>query len=434
VSVSNSDGAARLRERFRFDGREARNLKVKAISEILVKGGRFLLFVAAVRLLGTEAFGRYAFAFTLGNILANGSDFGLQMHLSREVAQGSERSGAVLRQVMRAKAALTALMLLALVAIAFFYPRPSGDRALILAMGAASLAQSWAELWNYLFRGLQSLREEAWLNLLQTALALLLGLGLLGLGVGPLGLALGLLGAALLTTGAAITLLARRGLFAGAEAAVGSARAAIASAAPIGVAILLSILYFRIDVLFLERMCGDSEVGRYGAAYRLLESLLFLPAIFLAALFPAFAERAAKSAAEMRRLHAVTLRWMLVLSLAIVAGLELFAGLGLSLLFGPGYEGSIPILRALAPSLVFIFVNYALTHFLVALHGQKWNAVFALLCLALNCGLNLVLIPRLQGVGAALATVATEALLFLLCYWMVGRKLREQAARLRTAT
>ncbi|MFN8547321.1 MAG: hypothetical protein U0527_04955 [Candidatus Eisenbacteria bacterium] len=95
--MASSDGAARLRERFRFDGREASNLKVKAISEILVKGGRFLLFVASVRLLGAEAFGRYAFAFTLGNILANGSDFGLQMHLSREVAQGPERRGAVLR-------------------------------------------------------------------------------------------------------------------------------------------------------------------------------------------------------------------------------------------------------------------------------------------------------------------------------------------------
>ena len=177
-------------------------------------------------------------------------------------------------------------------------------------------------------------------------------------------------------------------------------------------------------------MCGDAEVGRYGAAYRLLESLLFLPAIFLAAIFPAFAERARTSAVEMRRLHDVTLRWMLLLSGVIVAGLLLFSSLGLRLLFGPGYEGSAPILRALAPSLVFIFVNYALTHFLVALHAQKWNAIFALACLALNSGLNLILIPRLAGVGAALATVATEALLFVLCFAMVRRCLRREEARL----
>ncbi|MFN8547323.1 MAG: polysaccharide biosynthesis C-terminal domain-containing protein [Candidatus Eisenbacteria bacterium] len=112
----------------------------------------------------------------------------------------------------------------------------------------------------------------------------------------------------------------------------------------------------------------------------------------------------------MRKLHAVTLRWMLALSIAIVVGLELFAGLGLSLLFGPGYEDR----RSCAPSPSRSSSSSPTTPspFLVALHGQKWNAVFALLCLALNCGLNLVLIPRLEEVGAALATVATEGLLF----------------------
>ncbi|MFN8547322.1 MAG: hypothetical protein U0527_04960 [Candidatus Eisenbacteria bacterium] len=71
---------------------------------------------------------------------------------------------------------MTALMLVLLAAIAFLYPRPDTDRALLLAIGAASLAQSWAGFWNYLFRG-DSVAARAWLNLLQTALAARQGWG-----------------------------------------------------------------------------------------------------------------------------------------------------------------------------------------------------------------------------------------------------------------
>ncbi|MBK8232772.1 MAG: flippase [Candidatus Eisenbacteria bacterium] len=419
------------RERFRLSGATADNLRVKAISELLVKAGRFLLFVLAARLLGADAFGRYAFAFTLGNILANGSDFGLQMYLSRRVAQEPESRAAVLRQSIRAKGLLTLLMLLLLLAATFLYPRPEEDRALVFAMGAASLAQSWTELWNYMFRGLQSLREEAMLNLVHSGLALVIGVALLAAGAGPLGLALALFVAAGITSIVAVVRLRRRGLLTTPALSL-PITPALREAAPIGIAILISILYFRIDVLFLERMCDDAEVGRYGAAYRLLESLLFLPAIFLAAVYPAFAEKARTDRAEMRRLHQVTLRWMVVLSLAVVTGLLLFTTFGLRLLFGPGYEGSLPILRVLAPSLIFIYVNYGLTHFMVALHAQKWNAIFALACLLLNCGLNYLWIPRWAGVGAAAATVATEGLLFLLCFGLVARKMRAETRDAQT--
>jgi O-antigen/teichoic acid export membrane protein len=416
----------RVREGFGFNRTVSKNIRVKAASEIVAKAGRFLLILFAARILGVSQFGTFSFAFAFGNILANISDFGLQMYLSREVAQSPARRRSVLAQVARAKLILVAGVGAILIAALLLYPRPGDVRLLMALMTAVAVLHSWNELWNYFFRGIQSLREEAMLNLLNMGIGAAAGLTLLFTGAGAIGLCLGLLAAEAITLAVAVPLLRSR-LGPGADVPVPRAASAIREAAPVGIAILLSILYFRIDVVFLERMVGDAAVGAYSAAYRILEGFLFLPAIFLAALYPAFAESARTDPAEMRRIYGNSLRWMGLLALLIVAGCVLFAPLGLRLLYGRAYEDSAPVLRVLAPSLFFIFVNYALTHFLVALRGQKWNAVFAGACLAVNVACNLVLIPRYGGIGAAIATVATEAALFLLCFVAVRRGMAARA-------
>jgi O-antigen/teichoic acid export membrane protein len=110
----------------------------------------------------------------------------------------------------------------------------------------------------------------------------------------------------------------------------------------------------------------------------------------------------------------------------VVAGLVVFAPFAIEILYGDNYVGAGPVLRALAPSLLFIFPNYALTHFLIALQGQKWNAVFAGACLAVNAIGNVFAIAKWGPVGAALTTVLTEATLFLLCWVAVRRRMSRE--------
>jgi Na+-driven multidrug efflux pump len=65
------------------------------------------------------------------------------------------------------------------------------------------------------------------------------------------------------------------------------------------------------------------------------------------------------------------------------------------------------------------FVNYALTHFLVALNRQRFILAFNAIIFTLNIGLCALLIPRFGPAGAALATLISESVLFGLCAWAV---------------
>lgn len=429
-------GRARLHEAFSFNRTITRNLQVKVLSELGVKGGRFVLVVIAARLLGQERFGLYAFAGSFAAILATMADFGLQLHLTREIARGG--SGAVLRAASRAKFALTLLSVGVLLAGAMFYPRPE-VRGLLLLAGAVLITQSWCEFWNAYFRGRQRLAEEARLGLLLVGIGSILGITFLLRGGGVIAVYAALLAAALITHVVAYLRVRRdlrarepeaRRLAEIAEPAArwqDEARRSLRNAAPIGLAILLSTIYFRIDMVILERCRSDAEVGAYGAAYRILESLLFLPALFAAAIYPAFAESTRAPRAEMRRLFRTTLRWMMSLSALLGVGLFLFAREAIQLLYGDAYADAVPLLRLLAPSLLFIFSNYALTHFLVASGEQRWNAVLAAICVPLNIGLNLLFVPTHGAAAAAVVTALTEGTITISAWILASRRIARQS-------
>ena len=55
---------------------------------------------------------------------------------------------------------------------------------------------------------------------------------------------------------------------------------------PLGAAVLISALYFRIDVFFVERWQGLEAVGGYNAVFRLVEAMRLLPAAVMAVTFP----------------------------------------------------------------------------------------------------------------------------------------------------
>jgi O-antigen/teichoic acid export membrane protein len=90
-------------------------------------------------------------------------------------------------------------------------------------------------------------------------------------------------------------------------------------------------------------------------------------------------------------------------------------------LYGGQYRGAEPALQVLALAVLFSFVNYALTHFLIARGRQRLNLIFNALLFVVNGGLCLYLVPRYGLPGAAAATLASEALLFGLCAWALAR-------------
>jgi O-antigen/teichoic acid export membrane protein len=207
------------------------------------------------------------------------------------------------------------------------------------------------------------------------------------------------------------------------------ATVALRESLPIWSAGLLSLLYFKVDTLFLRPMAGDAELGAYGAAYKLFEGSMMAPSVLLAVTFPQLARAHENLPVRWRLERRVT--WILALSGLLAAGVCLAGGPWLvKVIYGVGFGRSVASLRILALGIPLVFLNYGLTHFLVARDLGRMTTWLALMMLFLNVALDLTLIPTGKGPGAAWATVLSEIALTAGCVAVLNWN-APQAASLR---
>jgi O-antigen/teichoic acid export membrane protein len=147
---------------------------------------------------------------------------------------------------------------------------------------------------------------------------------------------------------------------------------------------------------------------------------MILPSIVMAASFPTLV-RAHDQDSSLRRRSELGLGTAL-LGLGIMVGgaVYLASGLAIHAAFGPAFANAVPALRVLAFAVPILFLNYGLTHFLIARRLERYNLAFTIVMVVLNLGSNLMLIPRFAGLGAAWTTVGTEVLLTACCLLTLG--------------
>ena len=392
-------------------------------SDILGRLLQFALLWVAARSLGPENFGDFTFALSVGYMLAQIADFGLQLFVQRELARlaiahtGSApyftdeiAAGRLVGGGLAIKALLSGAAMLAITVLVAL--QPVGNKPALLLIGVSMVLTTGLEYLAYCFRALRRIRNEAFANVLARVVNLLLGAGILTLGGGVWGLAIAgniAIAAALLFS---YRQLARyvRPIW---KPDWAYWRRSAWQPTAMGFGMLFSIISFRLDNLLIAPMLDRSALGEYNAAYRLFEPSLILPSVVLAATFPLLSQ-AARSSGRFGEVLGNTV--LLLTGLGAAASASMFAlALPVTGWLGPEYAASGPLLQILALACLPMFLNYGLTHALIASDKPQLYAAFTFASLLVNAAANLTLIPRLGLSGAAISTFFSEATLLLLC-------------------
>lgn len=180
---------------------------------------------------------------------------------------------------------------------------------------------------------------------------------------------------------------------------------------PFALTFVLTILYFRIDQPLIFILRGEHEASWYAAAYKPIESLLFIPITFLSVVFPVLSVYHRERPKEMLDAVGRFYKALLLMGWPTSVGIFVLAGPLTPLLLGHDFGPSEPALRVLALALGVAFVNNAFIGALNASDRQSsftWAAGWSLVA---NVALNLTLIPLFGYKGASWATVMTELVL-----------------------
>ncbi|MEI6597162.1 MAG: polysaccharide biosynthesis C-terminal domain-containing protein, partial [bacterium] len=90
-------------------------------------------------------------------------------------------------------------------------------------------------------------------------------------------------------------------------------------------------------------------------------------------------------------------------------------------IFKSGYNDAILPLQITMAAIVFMFLNFPVGSLLNACDRQKTNTFNMGIVLTASVILNLILIPRLEAVGASLTVLFTNLLMFILGMWVVPK-------------
>ena len=177
---------------------------------------------------------------------------------------------------------------------------------------------------------------------------------------------------------------------------------------PLVIAGLSYVVYMRIDQIMLAGMMGDASVGLFSAAIKISEALYFIPAAATATVAPAMTAAYRRSDAEYHRHMLRVMRILVRLGLGIAVVFSCFSRFIIVKLYGPAYAPAAAVLSIHAWIYVLMTLSYCGSQWLLDRGYFHCNMYQTLGGAAVNIGMNLVLIPRLDIVGAAIASFAGQ--------------------------
>lgn len=190
-----------------------------------------------------------------------------------------------------------------------------------------------------------------------------------------------------------------------------------------GAILVVFTIYNRIDTVILSYFKGQEAVGLYGASYRIFEVLTLGAAYFSNAVLPLISKLATLDKEKLLEVYQKSFVLLLILGVGVAVVNYLLAPLGIAIIAGPKFAGSVDALRILSLALVVAYFNHLNGYTLIALGKQWYSFAIAIAALAINIILNIIFIPIYSYNAAAFITFVTEGLIVLCTLFVLNRSI-----------
>lgn len=192
---------------------------------------------------------------------------------------------------------------------------------------------------------------------------------------------------------------------------------------PLGLTAIITFAYFKLDTIILSLLQPAAHVGIYNVAYKIMENLIFFPAMLVGLILPLLSRAYHTDPAQFREIAEKTAKVFIAIVLPIVIGTLFLAPEIVAVVSGGGFEISADVLRILIFSLAGIFFGHYFNMLILVGNAQK-KLLKALATVAvINVSMNIILIREFSYFGAAISSAVTEVLVVTLSGVIVYRSL-----------
>jgi O-antigen/teichoic acid export membrane protein len=166
------------------------------------------------------------------------------------------------------------------------------------------------------------------------------------------------------------------------------------------IANITTFLIYRSDYFVISLFLSPNYLGYYSVATVLSEKLWLIPSSIGTILYPKI------SAEKKYNKHStiISLKFTLIIMFFLIIILVLFSQIIITTLYGSSYKLAANIVYFLAPGIFLLSIPKILTADLNGRGLPQYSAIYSFIAFLINLLLNLILIPKIGIIGAAIST------------------------------
>ncbi|MEK7652964.1 MAG: flippase [Patescibacteria group bacterium] len=190
---------------------------------------------------------------------------------------------------------------------------------------------------------------------------------------------------------------------------------------PLALTIALTLVYFRADTLIMSIFRPQSEVGLYGAAYKVVEVLVQFPYLFLGFVLPLLANFFIADKKMFSAILQKSFDFLFILAAPMVLGTLVVGEKIMAFIAGQDFIVSGDILKILILAVATIYLGALFGYAVVAGDLQKKMIRFYVFDALISLVLYLIFIPLYSYWAAATITVLSELIMAFSAFYVLKK-------------
>jgi len=391
-------------------------------ASILQKIVSFIYFTLVARFLGAQNTSQYFLALSFALIFTVVADFGLTPVLTREISKYTDKAEEYLNSVFLVKILFGFIAYFLIVLLTNVFNYPEFTKQLIYIAGLTVFFDNLTSSAYAFFRAHKNLLYESTAIFLSQVLTLIIGTAVLFFGWSMLGLIIAFTVPSFLNFWVCLIYLKKKYNFT--YKLVWDSKIVkmfLIIAVPFALAGIISRFYSYTDTLIMSKILTDSELGWWSVPYKLIFAFQFIPTALTISIFPILSFSFVNNKERVEQLFRKAWNYLVIISVPMAFGLFVLAKPLIIKIYTAEYLPAIPVLQILGFALIFIFLGYTNGTLLNAINKQKLQTKIIGSAWIVSTILNLILIPKFGIVGAAFASLFSNAFFFALGYYFVNK-------------
>jgi O-antigen/teichoic acid export membrane protein len=414
--------------------RIAKNTTVLLISQIISYIFAFFYTIYTARYLGASGFGIISFALALGAILSIFTELGLSTLTVREVSRDKSLANKYIGNTLALKLILSSITLVSMVLVVTLLHYPPQFAAVIYYITLSFVVGAFTSIFYSVFQAYEKMEYQSVGQIINSIMMFsgilliityqlsIVNFGLIYLIASIVSLIYGVIVCVwkFVLPKIEIDLGLWKSILPKIEIDLNLWRFLIIEAIPLTISSVFLLIAFRVDTILLSIINGNESVGLYNAAFSLMTALMFVPFVYVSAIFPILSRLNVSSKELLKYSYETSFKYLLILGLPIAVGTTLLANPIILLIYKSGFTQSIVALQILIWSIPIIFINYILGTAINSINKQRETVKTTFIAMFLNIVLNILLLPEYGLIAACFITVLTELTCFMLWFHIMN--------------